>query len=342
MDIVLGGSGFIGSHLVDALLAQGRTVHVIDNTGDFTGTPDGYDLLPSNLVHHYCKDKLDGLPHNLTYENTDIREDDLDFTGADRVFHLAALADIVPSIENPVDYYDTNVTGTMRVLEAARKAKVKKVIYTASASCYGKETFWKRGDEIYTSVAENFPVDPQYPYALTKFMGEQLVAHWANVYKLSCVSMRLFNVYGTRSRTQGAYGAMFGTFLAQRAHGKPLTIVGDGTQKRDFVHVSDVVRALIMAGNHEGVFNVGTGLPTSVNYIAKLIGGETIHIPKRPGEPDRTCANISKIKEQMGWEPSVSLEEGIAELLKEDFSQVVPWTAEAIESTTKSWFEALG
>ncbi len=310
--VVTGGCGFIGSHLVEELLARGNEVSVVDIK------PWKYDSHP-----------------NLEIINHDIREP-LAFLDVDKVFHLAALADIIPSIENPIDYYETNVTGTLNVLEAARRAKCKKFIYAASSSCYGAP------DE----TAEYDDCDPQYPYALTKYMGEQLALHWDRVYKLPAVSMRLFNVYGLRHRTNGTYGAMFGTFLAQLANGKPLTIVGDGTQKRDFVHVSDVVMALIMASDSDctGVYNVGTGSPIQINHIAKLLGANNIiNIPERPGEPHITHADILKIKRDMGWKPTVSIEDGVDELLRNMFlyKDAPVFSPEMIEEATKSWFEAL-
>lgn len=312
VDCVIGGSGFIGSHLTEELLARGKEVCVVD-------------IQPWKYARH----------KNLEIVNHDIRTP-FRFENAERVFHLAALADIIPSIERPIDYYDTNVTGTLNVLEAARKAGCKKFIYTASSSCYGAP------DES----AEYDECNPRYPYALMKYMGEALVLHWMNVYKIPSLSMRLFNVYGLRHRTTGAYGAMFGTFLAQIANNKPLTIIGDGNQKRDFVHVSDVVKALIRAADTDcmGIFNVGTGSPVSINHIAKLLGAvETINIPKRPGEPGLTQADIGKIKREMGWHPKVSIEAGIKELLDNLslYKDAPIWEAESIAHATKTWFEVL-
>lgn len=312
MEIVSGGCGFIGSHLVENLLAQGHEVCVLD-------------IQPWKYKPH----------KNLSVYSHDIRDPFL-FVRADRIFHLAALADIVPSIENPVDYYETNVTGTLNILEAARKVGCKKFIYAASSSCYGAP------DE----TAEYDDCNPQYPYALTKYMGEQLVMHWSQVYKIPALSMRLFNVYGLRHRTSGAYGAMFGTFLAQLANDRPLTIVGDGNQKRDFVHVSDVVKSLIRAadGDFEGVYNVGAGSPISINYITELLGASnTVNIPKRPGEPEITHADIGKIKRDMGWVPKVTIEQGVRELLDnlKLYKDAPVWDADSIAQATKSWFEVL-
>jgi UDP-glucose 4-epimerase len=255
-----------------------------------------------------------------------------------RIFHLAALADIVPSIEQPQDYFESNVRGTLKVLELARKLKAKKFIYAASSSCYG--------------IPRNFPtsefeqISTEYPYALSKFLGEQLVLHWNKVYKIPSISLRLFNVYGPRARTSGTYGAVFGVFLAQKLAGQPLTIVGDGNQTRDFTHVSDVVRAFVMAGDssfEEEVFNVGSGNTYSVNHLAKLIGGDTTHIPKRPAEPDCTFADITKIKNILGWKPCVTFESGVSEMLSqiETWRNAPVWTPEKIEIQTRLWFNLL-
>lgn len=320
--LVTGGAGFIGSHLVDRLLADGHEVIVLDNFAT------GWD---ENLAHHY------GSPR-FRLERVDVTDWEAirpHFRGVEWVFHLAGLADIVPSIKQPLDYHCVNVDGTVNVLEASRLAGVKRFIYTASSSCYGIP------DVIPTP--ETAEVKPEYPYALFKYVGEQYVLHWGKVYKLGVLSLRLFNVYGPRSRTSGAYGAVFGVFLTQKLHNKPLTVIGDGTQTRDFTYVSDVVNAGIMAAesdiSHE-VFNVGSGNTYSVNYLVELLGGEVVHIPKRPGEPDCTHADISKIRRLLGWEPKVSFEEGVKVMLEHiDSWQKAPlWTPETIEEATREWF----
>ena len=181
----------------------------------------------------------------------------------------------------------------------------------------------------------------------TKRLGEELALHWADVYKLPAVSLRFFNVYGPRSRTGGTYGAVFGVFLAQKLAGKPLTIVGDGEQTRDFVYVTDVAKAILAAAESDvsgRVYNVGVGNPVSVNRIAELIGGETVRIPKRPGEPDVTHADISCIAAELGWRPEISIEEGIASMLAriDDWKSAPVWTPEQINEATKDWFKYLG
>jgi UDP-glucose 4-epimerase len=305
--IVTGDMGFIGSHLRRHLEGHGYRVEGIDIKRKWASQ----DV---RNTHKY----LSGIDGDTT------------------IFHLAGLADIVPSIENPSEYVDTNVMGTLRVLEAARAVGAK-IVYAASSSCYG--------DNPPSPTAETDCVNPRYPYALSKLMGEQLILHWAQVYKSPAVSLRLFNVYGRGSRTTGAYGAVMGVFLKQKLEGKPMTVVGDGNQKRDFIHVSDVCRAFRMAAESEvtGVFNVGSGMPTSINQLTKLIGGEIIHIPKRPGEPEVTCADIRKIERELDWHPRVPLVKGIVEMLAhiEDYRSAPLWNEQSIGEATKTWFETL-
>ncbi|HSE06676.1 MAG TPA: SDR family oxidoreductase [Methylomirabilota bacterium] len=324
--VVTGGAGFLGSHLVERLLADGHSVRVLDNFS--TGRPD-------NLAH------LAGEPR-LSLERVDIASDsglESLLAGTDWVFHLAALADIVPSIEHPVDYHRANVDGTVAVLEAARRARVGRFLYAASSSCYGIP-------DVHPTP-ETAPARPQYPYALSKLLGEQCVLHWSQVYRLPAVSLRLFNVYGPRSRTSGTYGAVFGVFLAQKLRGRPYTVVGDGTQSRDFTFVADVADAFVTAAQSTitgEVFNVGTGAPVSVNRLVELLKGEVVHVPKRPGEPDRTHADVGKIQRELGWRPKVSIEEGVRILLAniEYLRQAPVWTPESIEVATRDWFRYLG
>jgi UDP-glucose 4-epimerase len=323
--VVTGGAGFIGSHLVERLLADGHSVRVLDNFS--TGRPE-------NLAH------LAG--PRLFLERVDIASEprlESRLVGTDWVFHLAALAAIVPSIEHPVDYHRANVDGTVAVLEAARRAQVGRFVYAASSSCYGVP-------EVYPTP-ETAATRPQYPYALSKLLGEQCVLHWSQVYRLPAVSLRLFNVYGPRSRTSGTYGAVFGVFLAQKLKGRPYTVVGDGTQSRDFTFVADVADAFVTAAQSSvvgEVFNVGTGAPVSVNRLVELLKGEVVHVPKRPGEPDRTHADIAKIRRELGWRPKVSIEEGVRILLDNiDYWREAPvWTPESIEVATRGWFRYLG
>jgi UDP-glucose 4-epimerase len=323
--LVTGGAGFIGSHLVDRLLHDGGEVTVIDNFS--TGRPE-------NLAHQKNN-------HNLKIIEADITNLDAIkpfFRGIDKVFHIAALADIVPSIIDPILYYKSNCMGTACVSEASRLSGVKKLVYAASSSCYGI------AGECPTK--ESAAIDPQYPYALTKYLGEQTVLHWNKVYGIPVVSLRLFNVYGPRSRTSGTYGAVFGVFLAQKLQGKPYTIVGDGTQTRDFVFVTDVVDAFVKASESaysNEIFNVGSGGTYPVNLLVKLLGGDAVHIPKRPGEPDRTFADIAKIKDMLKWSPRISFEDGVKIMLDNiNYWKSAPlWTSENIADATKDWFKYL-
>jgi UDP-glucose 4-epimerase len=323
--VVTGAAGFIGSHMVDLLINENFEVRGLDN---LTGGRE------ANLAHHRNNPKL-------KFEVKDCRElkpGDALFKDADYVIHFAGKGDIVPSIEEPLDYMSCNVMATVHVLEAAREAKVKKLVYAASSSCYGVTT------ELPTTV--HAPIQPQYPYALSKFQGEQAVLHWGNVYKLPVVSIRIFNAYGPRSRTSGAYGAVFGVFLKQKLAGKPFTVVGDGTQSRDFLFVTDVARAFYLGAvsdRTQEIYNLGGGKPQSVNRLVELLGGEKLHIPKRPGEPECTFADISKIQRELDWSPKVSFEDGVALLLKSiDYWQEAPlWTPETIEKATATWFKVL-
>lgn len=323
--IVTGGAGFIGSHLVDLILSENHSVIVLDN---------------------YSTGRKQNLAHQISNSRLTIHQADISDLGAissffkdvDWVFHLAALADIVPSIVDPLAYHRSNVDGTIAVLESARKHGIKRFVYAASSSCYGIP-------DVYPTP-ENAFIRPQYPYALTKNLGEQMVMHWGQIYKLPVVSLRFFNVYGPRSRTSGTYGAVFGVFLAQKLKDQPFTVVGDGTQTRDFTFVTDVVKACLLAAKSDvksEIFNVASSKPVSINHLVELLGGDVVHIPKRPGEPDCTYANISKVQKALGWEPKVSIEEGVKILLKNiDYWREAPvWTKESIAEATKDWFKYL-
>jgi len=322
--VVTGGAGFIGSHLVDALLAQNVSVRVIENYS--TGRPENLSHV-AGRVELIEADIATGGNWQKSLE------------GADWVFHLGALADIVPSIQRPSDYFQANVVGTFNVLEASRHAQVKRFVYAASSSCYGIPDSYPTSE-----LAE---IRPQYPYALTKRLGEELVMHWASVYQLPAISLRLFNVYGPRSRTSGTYGAVFGVFLAQKLAKKPFTVVGDGTQTRDFTFVTDVASAFVMAAesSHRGeIYNVGSGRTVAVNHLVELLVGEVTYIPKRPGEPDCTFADITKIRRDLKWEPKVNIESGVAEVLANiDYWRSAPvWTPASIATATQDWFKYLG
>lgn len=323
--LVTGGAGFIGSHLVDLLLLEGCSVIVVD---DLRG---GH---VSNLEQHADNP-------NLQFAEVNILSVDLGsdlFEDVDVVFHLAGIGDIVPSIERPLEYMDVNVQGTVRVLDRARQAKVKKVVYAASSSCYGLA-------DVPTS--ENHPIDPLYPYALSKYLGEQVCLHWSRLYDLDVNVIRIFNAYGTRVRTTGAYGAVFGVFLKQKLEGKALTIVGDGEQTRDFVYVTDLARAFYLAGlTHlkNRVYNVGASNPQSINRLASLLGCETINMPDRPGEPRCTWANTELIKNELGWSPTIDFEVGINLMLQDihRWEDAPLWDPEKISCATETWFRYMG
>lgn len=323
--VVTGGAGFIGSHMVDLFLERGFKVRVIDN---LVGGRE------SNLKH------LANNP-DLTCDWSDIRDlspDSKIFSNAKYVIHFAGIGDIVPSIEKPIDYMSTNVQGTVQILECARFAGVEKFVYAASSSCYGLASVPTR---------EDHPIQPQYPYALSKYMGEQACFHWHHVYRLPVNVIRIFNAYGTRVRTTGAYGAVFGVFFKQKLSNKPYTVVGDGTQKRDFLYVTDVAKAFLAAAEtkHVGqIYNLGAGNPQSVNYLVTLLGGEVVYIPKRPGEPDCTYADIRKITTELQWKPEITFEEGVKRMVAEiDCWKDAPlWDPNSIAEATKTWFNYLG
>lgn len=325
LSVVTGGAGFIGSHMVDLLLARGHRVRVIDNLIGGRET---------NLTQHAREPRL-------SFERKDIRSlhpDDALFRDADYVFHFAGIGDIVPSIERPVDYMDVNVQGTVRVLECARAGKVRKFVYAASSSCYGLADVPTR---------EDHPIACEHPYALSKYEGELAAMHWRHVYKLPVNSIRIFNAYGPRVRTTGAYGAVFGVFFKQKLAGKPFTVIGDGTQRRDFLYVTDIAEAFLRAAetSHTGqIWNLGAGNPQSVNALVALIGGPVVYIPKRPGEPDCTWADITKIQRDLGWKPSVPFQDGVQRMMEKIdlWSDAPLWDPQTIAQATKTWFEYLG
>ena len=323
--LVTGGAGFIGSHAVDNLRRRGLRVRIVDNLS-------GGRL--SNLVQHESDEEVQ-------FTEADIQSLDSNssvFREVDFILHFAGIGDIVPSVERPADYMDTNVMGTVRVLEGARAAGVRRVVYAASSSCYGSNPP--------LPTREDSPISPEYPYALSKYLGEQAALHWAQVYSLGVNSIRIFNAYGTRSRTSGAYGAVFGVFLRQKLAGVPFTVVGDGTQSRDFVYVTDVAEAFVRAGltDVEGrIWNLGSNSPHSVNRLIELLEGTVVYLPTRPGEPDTTWADTGRIIEDLGWRPEVSFEEGVSRVLANiDYWADAPlWDADSIDRATRMWFTLL-
>tara|TARA_Y100001936_G_scaffold239173_1_gene271913 strand:+ start:487 stop:1467 length:981 start_codon:yes stop_codon:yes gene_type:complete len=318
--LITGGAGFIGSNLADKLVEQGHEVIILDNlsTGHL-----------SNLKH--LKNKIEFINIDISNNQENIIKY---FKDVDWVFHLAGLADMLSSITQPDKYFKANVIGTLNVLNCSKKNKVKKFLYAASASCYGVPSKYP--------TDENAKIDPQNPYALTKYLGEQLVISWAKIYSMSNVSLRFFNAYGPRSSTKGAYGSVFGIFLAQKLAGKPLTIVGDGNQTRDFVHVFDLVEALIKVIKESKpgkIYNIGNGKETSINFIADTIGGDKVKVSLRPGEVKRSLADISKIKKDLGWVPKIKIEQGVKMLIEEinAWKEAKVWTSEKMEKEIKNW-----
>lgn len=323
--IVTGGAGFIGSHMVDLLVDRGYAVRIIDN---LSGGRE------ANIAHHADNPDVDFTPSDIR----DYEPGHNLFKDARYVVHFAGIGDIVPSIEMPMEYMSTNVMGTVHMLECARRAGVEKFVYAASSSCYGLAD---------TPTGEGHPIRPQYPYALSKYQGEMAVFHWHKVYRLAVNSIRIFNAYGARSRTSGAYGAVFGVFLKQKLEDKPFTVVGDGSQKRDFLYVTDVVKAFLAAMETPKtgeIWNLGAGAPQSVNRLVELLKGEKTFIPERPGEPKITHADISKITGELGWRPEISFEDGVGIILDniEYWREAPLWDQDSIATATRTWFNCLG
>ncbi len=322
--LVTGGAGFIGSHIVDLLLFKKYKVIVIDNLSG------GH----RKNISHNLKNK------NFKFINKDIcnlKNKIKNVSKIDYIFHMAGKGDIVPSIIRPQEYIKNNVMGTLNILEIAKFYKVKKVVYAASSSCYGLAK---------TPTKESHKIDPKYPYALSKRMGEELLFHWADVYGIKVLSLRIFNAYGPRVRTTGAYGAVFGVFLKQKLSKQPYTLVGDGSQKRDFVYVTDVAQAFYQAAISKlsnETFNLGTGKPKSILKLIKLLGGRYIKIPKRPGEPDTTHASINKISKMLKWSPKINFDQGVNNMLNNisDWKNAPLWNKKKISKETRVWFKYL-
>lgn len=288
--VVVGGAGFVGSNLTDFLIKEGHQVTVVDNlsTGKESNVNEKAKLVVLDISHNSNLNKLIEC-----------------FSGHDGLFHLAALARVQPSIDHPHKFNQANVNGTLHVLDAAKKAGIKRVVYSASSSAYG--------DAKIFPTPEEHPTDPISPYGLQKLIGEQYCRVFYHCYDLETVSLRYFNVFGERQSVDGAYKLVMGTFADQRLKGKPLTITGDGEQRRDFTYVGDVVKANLLAMNSTKVgagesINIGNGDNRSVNQIANLIGGPKNYIEKRL-EPQQTLADNTKAKELLGWKPTVSVED---------------------------------
>ena len=296
--IVTGAAGFIGSHLVDALLAEGHSVLGIDDLS--TGRTKNLAAASANSAFQFLEKNI-----------RDLSKGDLALESCDWFFHLAGRADLVPSIVNPEDYFQVNVEGTFRALQLARELGVKRFLYAASSTCYGiPDTY---------PTPESTPCKPEHPYALTKLMGEEMVMHWHRVYQLPAVSLRLFNVYGPRSRTTGAYGAVFGVFLRQKLAGVPFTVVGDGSQTRSFCYVDDLVEGIVRLLHSDCPDPVNIGNPDEITIgqfaeeIIKLTGTDqkVIYKDLPIDDPKQRQPDITKAKALLGWEPQIDRAEGL-------------------------------
>lgn len=326
--LITGGAGFIGSHTAESLILNKKIkkIIIIDNLDDGS---------KKNLTNIIKNKKVKLYKRNINNLNS-IKKF---FYKIDCVIHLAALSDVVPSIENPRDYLYTNIVGTINVLECMRMQSVKNIIYSASSSCYGNSPK--------TPTNENSEINPKYPYAFSKYIGENIIKHYYDIYGINFVSLRLFNVYGTRSRTNSAYGAAIGVFLKQKLEGYPFTVIGNGKQQRDFIYVTDVanlIKKILTKKLKNEIYNVGASDPKSINNLVKILKGKKIFIPKRPGEPFITHANINKIKKHYSWKPNITLEKGLKKILKEkNYWKNSPlWTTNKIKRATKNWFKIMG
>jgi UDP-glucose 4-epimerase len=296
--LITGGAGFIGTNLVEALVDQGAEVIVVDDLSEGDAS-----RLPKDVIFH----KLDVRDSNGLVEV---------MKGVDVVVHLAAQPRVQFSIDSPVEAHDVNVNGTLAVLEAAKKTEVKRVVFAASSAAYG--------DQETLPLSVDLLTDPKSPYALHKLIGEGMMKLWSDLYGIETVSLRFFNVYGPYFDPDGPYALVIGRFLKLKAENKALTITGDGEQTRDFIHVHDVVRAIIESSTNETVghgevLNIGSGVQTSINELVGIIGGEVEYIEERH-EPRHTLADISKTKKLLDWSPEVKLENGIKGLRKTLFS----------------------
>ncbi len=293
--VITGGAGFIGSNIARTLIAAGWETHLIDNNPAFRR-----DTVPKEATLH-------------EFSVLDTEATQKVFEGADVVFHTAAIPRVPYSIEYPVETTNENITGTVSVLTAAARAKVRRVVYSASGSAYGEQQT--------LPLAETLPANPVNPYGLQKYVGELFAKMWPDIYGVETVSLRYFNVYGPGMDPNGAYALAIGKFLKARQDGEPITIFGDGTVTRDFTHVSDVVNANVLAAESPNVgkgevINIGAGRNVSIKYLADLFGGDIVYAAPRIEAHDSQADN-RKAKELLGWEPKVALEEGIATLKKE-------------------------
>lgn len=334
--LVTGGAGFIGARLVEELLKNGDEVLVIDSFATSNRdrlTPVFEEFGPGSCDYVDIADR--GGVERWFQGNAMVRP-------LDCVYHLAARASIVPSVQNPRLYHDVNVTGTLNILEMVRRYAVPRFVYAASGSCYGIPA------ELPTS--EQCPVQPLYPYALTKWMGEQYALHFGRLYGISVMSLRLFNVFGPRMCLSGGYGGVFSIILPQKLNNKPVVLIGDGGQRRDFVYVTDVAQAFLKAsgaGLRNEVINIARGQSVSISEILSLVGisdEEVVRMPDRPGEPRLTQADISYAASALHWKPLVSFEDGLREMLKDQsyWRNARVWTYQETVDAQREWYARFG
>jgi UDP-glucose 4-epimerase len=325
--LITGVAGFIGSHTAEAIADMGYFVKGIDNYA--SGSPKNIKKL--------IKRK------NFKFKKIDIREikkNEIFFKNVDYVIHFAGVGSIIPSIEEPSYYFENNIIGTSKVVECCINNNIKSFIYAASSSCYGIAN---------TPTNEESSISCEHPYALSKYLGEQVSFHMSKIYNLDVKSIRIFNAYGPRINTKGMYGTVFAVFLKQILENKPLTVVGNGKQKRDYVFVSDVANAFILAclkKTKSNIFNIGSDNPKSVNELIELMtkkNHKVIRLKNRPAEPRITHADISRLKKELNWKPKISFEEGVAEIMKDInyWKSSKLWTKSSIKFATKKWFNYL-
>jgi len=322
--LVTGAAGFIGSHMVDYLLEKKHNVVGIDNLKNGS---------LKNIKHNLKNKKFKFIKHDIL--NNSLKINKIKFL--DYIIHFAGLGDVVPSIENPVKYLENNVIGTAKIIETGKTLKVKKIIYAASSSCYGLND---------SKIKENEKISLKHPYALSKYTGEFVALSLAKIYKIPVNSIRIFNAYGPRVRSSSNYGAVFGVFFKQKMSGKPLTVVGDGNQKRDYVYVTDVCDAFYkcaISKYENEIFNLGTGKPQKINHLVKILDSKITKIPWRPGEPRVTWANVKKIKSYLQWKPKVDFKTGVKIMMKniEYWKDAPLWSKKNIKKATKVWFKTL-
>jgi UDP-glucose 4-epimerase len=327
ISVVTGCAGFIGSHMTEFLLKKKHFVYGIDNLASGK---------IKNLKNFRKDNKFKFVKSDVKNFNNIIKKNKI--KKIDYFFHFAGHGELIPSIKNPLKYFENNSFKTAIVMDTIKKKfKLKKFIYAASSSCYGITN---------KKTRESNKIKIEHPYAFSKYIGEQICLHWAKIYKIPVISIRIFNAYGPRSRTNNVYGAVIGVFLKQKLSNHPLTVIGNGKQKRDFLYISDLCEAFHKASiskyNYE-IFNLGSSKPNSINYLASLISNNKKYIPWRQGEPFKTDANINKIKKYLKWKPEVSLKSGI-EIVKNNiyyWKNAPLWTKKKIYLATKLWNKCL-